>query len=74
MFNLKSEKGSVVVYVLVTMIVFTIICIAIFIRSSNKQQMQMETLDKLQELYSSSETAEDVYKKHIGGDVIPIYG
>ena len=33
----------------------------------------METLDKLQELYSSSETAEDVYKKHIGGDVIPIY-
>ena len=73
MFNLKSEKGSVVVYVIVTMIVFTIICVAIFIRSSNKQQMQMETLDKLQELYSSSETAEDVYKKHIGGDVIPIY-
>lgn len=73
MFKLKSEKGSVVVYVLVTMIVFTIICVAIFIRSSNKQQMQIETLDKLQELYSSNETAEDVYKKYIGGDVIPIY-
>ena len=41
MFNLKSEKGSVVVYVIVTMIVFTIICVAIFIRSSNKQQMQI---------------------------------
>lgn len=73
MLNLKSEKGSVVVYVLVTMMVFTIICIAIFIRSSNKQQMQIETLDKLQEVYSSTQTAEEVYKKHIGGEVIPIY-
>lgn len=73
MFNLKSEKGSVIVYVLITMIVFTIICVAIFIRSSNKQQMQIETLDKLQELYASDETAEEVYKKHIGGEVVPIY-
>lgn len=73
MFNLKSEKGSVVVYVLVTMIVFTIICVSIFIKSSNKQQMQIETLDRLQELYASDETAEEVYKKHVGGDVIPIY-
>ena len=73
MFNLKSEKGSVIVYVLITMIVFTIICVAIFIRSSNIQQMQIETLDKLQELYASDETAEEVYKKHIGGEVVPIY-
>lgn len=73
MLNLRNQKGSVVVYVLITMMVFTIICIGIFIKSSNKQQMQMETLDKLQELYSSDENVEDVYKKHIGGDVIPIY-
>ena len=71
--NRKSEKGSIVVYVLVTMVIFTIICIGVFVRSTSKQQLQLETLGRLQNVYQGDQTAQEAYQQYVGGDVIPIY-
>lgn len=71
--NIKSQKGAITLYVLISMLVFTALAVGLFVKSANKQMVQLETIEQTKKVYDSDETAEEAYQKYIGGDVIPIY-
>lgn len=45
MVNLKSEKGGVTIYVLVSMLILAITLIAVYILVTNKQVTQLEVTE-----------------------------
>lgn len=49
--NLKSEKGGVIIYVLVAMLILTLTLIAIYILLTNKQVTQLEIAEQIKETY-----------------------
>ncbi len=71
--SIKSQKGAITLYVLVSMLVFTMLAVGLFVTSANKQRAQLEAIEQTKKVYDSDETAEEAYQKYIGGDVIPIY-
>ena len=71
--NIKSQKGAITLYVLVSMLVFTALAVGLFVTSANRQRAQLEAIEQTKKIYNSDETAEEAYQKYIGGDVIPIY-
>ena len=70
--NIKGQKGSATLYVLVAMLVVTTIAVGIFVQSANKQQMQLEAIEQLQKTYDSNMTPEEAYQKYMGNEVIPV--
>ena len=54
--KIKSQKGSIVLYTLIAMLIFSAIAVGYFIRSTNKQQIQTEAIDQLKNIYATNET------------------
>ena len=71
--NIKSKKGAVSAYVLISMLVFTAISIGFFVMSANKQQTQIETFEQLKKIYLNGENENMIAAQYVGGDIIPIY-
>lgn len=70
--NLKSQKGSIILYTLVAMFVITTIAIMLFVKSANKQQTQLEASMQIQQIYNNGQTPEEAYQKYLGNEVVPI--
>lgn len=62
--NVKKEKGSITLYVLVSMIFFVILLMGIYIRSSNKIQKQQADEKKIQTEYTP-ENVDDIYNETV---------
>lgn len=62
--NVKKEKGSITLYVLVSMIFFVILLMGIYIRSSNKIQKQQADEKKIQTEYTL-ENVDDIYNETV---------
>lgn len=62
--KLKSQKGSLTIYVLFSMITFTILAMAVYINSSYKVQAQQKEIYKIQNTYEK-EDANELYQQHI---------
>lgn len=71
---LKSERGSITVYVIITMLFFTVFIMSIFIMNSRKYATQLEANANVQELYSKQNSTE-LFNAHFADDAdkIPIY-
>ena len=54
MVNLKSEKGGVTIYVLVSMIILAITLIAVYILVTNKQVTQLEVTEQIKATYEKN--------------------
>jgi len=51
MINLKSEKGGVTVYVLAAMLLITIMLMALYVSTANKQVTQLEVAEQIKFIY-----------------------
>jgi hypothetical protein len=60
----KSQKGSITLYVLFSMITFTIIAMSVYINSSYKVQAQQKYIEKIQNTYEK-EDINELYQKNI---------
>ncbi len=60
----KSQKGSITLYVLFSMITFTIIAMSVYINSSYKVQAQQKDIEKIQNTYEK-EDINELYQKNI---------
>ncbi|MCI8640883.1 MAG: hypothetical protein HFJ59_03305 [Clostridia bacterium] len=49
--NSKDEKGSVTLYVIISMMFFLIVVVGIYVSSNNKVQNQQKEIEKIQESY-----------------------
>lgn len=54
MVNLKSEKGGVTIYVLVSMLILAITLIAVYILVTNKQVTQLEVTEQIKATYEKN--------------------
>lgn len=54
MVNLKSEKGGVTIYVLVSMLILAITLIAFYILVTNKQVTQLEVTEQIKATYEKN--------------------
>ena len=59
---MKGEKGSVTLFVLVTMLLIVSILIIVYMRISQKNNSQMQQIQKIQEEYQS-ENIDVVYQE-----------
>lgn len=48
---MKSQKGSISLFVLLSMLFFSIILVGIYVSNSNKVITQKETSDRIKEIY-----------------------
>lgn len=60
----KSQKGSITLYVLFSMITFTIIAMSVYINSSYKVQAQQKDIEKIQNTYEKQDINE-LYQRSI---------
>ena len=60
--KIKQEKGSITLYVLISMMFFLVVIFGIYVNSSNKIQKQEEEINKVQKEYEK-ETVNDIYEK-----------
>ena len=60
---IKSEKGSITVYVLASMLFMLIMTSTIYMNVSNKTNEQEKQLDKIVEEYQSDQPGQPDYKK-----------
>mgnify|MGYP005774562749 CR=1 FL=1 len=66
-FKCKNQKGSISLYVLISMLFFLIILIALFVNASNKVQDQQREVEKVQSEYGK-EDINDAYQEELIGD------
>lgn len=71
--NIKSQKGSMILYVLIAMLAITAVAVGMFVTSANKQRTQLEAINEMQKMYDNDETPAEAYQRYIGGEIIPIY-
>lgn len=60
--KVKSEKGSVTLFVLVAMILLLVILLAVYTQTTNKNISQKKELEKIQEEYKG-ENIEQIYNE-----------
>ena len=60
--KIKQEKGSITLYVLISMMFFLVVIFGIYVNSSNKIQKQEEEINKVQKEYEK-ENVNDIYEK-----------
>lgn len=58
--KIKSSKGSITLYVLISMIFFLVIVFGIYTNASNKTQKQDKEINKIQKEYQQ-EDIDDLY-------------
>ncbi len=71
---MKSQRGSITLYVSIACLFVLIVGIVAYVGVSNKQAMQIAQLKNIEESYNNKEvTAEELYKEYEGGDIVPVY-
>lgn len=72
--KIRSEKGSITVYVIITMLFFSVFIMSIYIMNSRKYEAQLEAHTKVTEIYEQ-EGAEELFSEHFASEdeKIPIY-
>lgn len=60
--KIKSSKGSIIIYVIISMMFFLAIIFGIYANTSNKSKMQEKRIEKLQKEYKQ-EDINDLYNK-----------
>ena len=60
--KIKQEKGSITLYVLISMIFFIVVILGIYLNSNSKTQKQNKEIQKIQKEYEK-ENINDVYQK-----------
>lgn len=60
--QIKSQKGSITLYVLISMMFFLFIILGIYINTSNKIQKQEKEIEKVQKEYEK-EDINDIYEE-----------
>ena len=73
-FKCKNQKGSISLYVLISMLFFLIILIALFVNASNKVQDQQREVEKVQSEYGKEDINDAYQEELIGDDGISIIG
>ena len=61
--KIKEQKGSITLFVLTSMIFFTIVVAALYINTNYKAQAQQRELEKIQQTYQK-EDINDIYLEH----------
>ena len=69
---MKSEKGSVTIYVTIACLFVLIIGIANYVLLTNKQVAQAEMVNEIEKQYNSSVSLDQTYNSYNGGEIIPI--
>ena len=69
---MKSQRGSITVYVTISCLFVLIIGIASYILLTNKQMAQAEMVNEIERRYSSAVNLEETYQSYVGGEIIPI--
>ena len=62
--KIKEQKGSITLFVLVSMLFFVVIVVGIFVNSSYKVQKQQREIESIQKSYGT-EDPDELYKKII---------
>ncbi len=72
--RLKNEKGSITIYVIITMLFFSVFIMSIYIINSRKFATQLEANADVKSIYEK-DGAEKTYVSHFAADdeEIPIY-
>lgn len=60
----NSEKGSITLYVLISMLFFVIVLVGLFVNSNYKMQQQERSVQKIQKGYEKS-NIDDLYNETI---------
>ena len=60
--RLKNEKGSITLYVLISMFFFIIVVFGIYFNTNSKMQKQNKEIEQIQKQYEK-ENINDVYEK-----------
>ena len=60
----NSEKGSITLYVLISMLFFVIVLMGLFVNSNYKMQQQERSVQKIQKGYEKS-NIDDLYNETI---------
>lgn len=62
--KINSEKGSITLYVLISMLFFVIVLVGLFVNSNYKIQQQERSVQKIQKGYEKS-NIDDLYNEAI---------
>lgn len=62
--KMKNEKGSITLYVSISMMFFVIVLMGIYVSTSSKMQKQNKEIEKIQKSYEQ-ENIDDVYEKSL---------
>lgn len=62
--KVNSEKGSITLYVLISMLFFIIVLMGLFVNSNYKMQQQERSVKKIQKSYEKS-NIDDLYNETI---------
>lgn len=60
--KIKEQKGSITLFVLVSIMFFVVVLVGLYINSSNKIQKQQREIEKVQKSYEK-ENVNDLYDK-----------
>lgn len=66
--KMKEQKGSITLFVLLSILFFVMVLMGLYVNSSNKIQKQQKEIEKVQESYNTeniSELYDKTYKKFL---------
>lgn len=61
--KIKEQKGSITLFVIMSMLFFTIVVVAIYVNTSYKAQAQEREVKKIQQTYQKDDINE-IYLEH----------
>ena len=61
----KNEKGSITLFVLVSMIFFCLILLGFYLSSININNTQLKEIENIKEQYTSQEDINDIYLRTV---------
>ena len=61
--KIKEQKGSITIFVVISMIFFTIVVMALYVNSTYKVQAQQKEIEKIQKTYQK-EDINQIYEEH----------
>lgn len=63
--KIKEQKGSITLFVLMSMLFFVIVVVAVYVSTNYKAQAQQRQLEKIQQTYQK-EDINEIYLEHKG--------
>ena len=61
--KIKEQKGSITLFVLMSMLFFVIVGVAVYVNTNYKAQAQQRELEKIQQTYQK-EDINQIYEEH----------